>query len=277
METNPKGRLLAANLVDEEANEFIEAMGFKRTIGNDGKTTLVPSGKSPNLVAAADAIGDILVVTYGAAVRMGIDAYKVFAEVNRSNMTKVWPDGKVHRREPDGKVIKPANYSPANVAKVLEDQTAEGTTKWLVATFGKVKQAVSRGLDVWSYLASEACGVTFKFSYQLAEQVKNQNNPMFAGVNLTIDIAKFLAKFQGRIDSPSVLEDQFNLDRASAVQVYDLFSDAFPGFVVARPEHAIEKQAEADAAKARTKGQYGVDWIGQREGPVARQGKGWIV
>jgi len=92
---------LRVKLIDEEATEFRDAAAAR------------------DLVGMADAIGDLLYVVLGAAVAMGIDSEAVFAEVHRSNMTKLWPDGTVHRRE-DGKVLKPPTYSPADIKGVLE-------------------------------------------------------------------------------------------------------------------------------------------------------------
>jgi predicted HAD superfamily Cof-like phosphohydrolase len=133
MPADPKERLLTANLVFEETLEFVNALGFIVTADPQTGTlsltpaaqvTDVPAGQGlflePNLVEAADAIGDILVVTYGAANRLGVDAQSIFNEVNRSNMSKVWEDGTIHKRESDGKVIKPPTYSPANIAGVLK-------------------------------------------------------------------------------------------------------------------------------------------------------------
>jgi predicted HAD superfamily Cof-like phosphohydrolase len=92
---------LRINLINEEAKEFENAC-------NDG-----------NLVEIADAIADLLYVVYGAAVTYGISAEDVFNEVHRSNMTKLWPDGTVHRRDGDGKIMKPDTYSPANIKSII--------------------------------------------------------------------------------------------------------------------------------------------------------------
>lgn len=118
MIADPKERLLAANLIVEEALEFAAAMGLT-PIMEDGKVKLVPDGSTPDLIEAVDAVGDILVVTYGASNRLGVNAQKIFDEVNRSNMSKVWPDGTIHKRESDFKVIKPDTYSPADIESVI--------------------------------------------------------------------------------------------------------------------------------------------------------------
>ena len=117
---DPKERLLAANLVVEEALEFADALGFNAEEQENGSIKLVPSGREPDLVKAIDGLGDILVVTYGGFNRLGVLAEPVFREVNRSNMSKVWPDGTIHKRESDGKVIKPDSYSPADIKGVIE-------------------------------------------------------------------------------------------------------------------------------------------------------------
>jgi predicted HAD superfamily Cof-like phosphohydrolase len=113
-------RELTAKLVLEEALEFVEALGFTVNLSN-GEINL--HGELPtNLVEAVDAIGDILVVTYGAANRLGIRAYPIFQEVQRSNMSKVGPDGKIIRRKGDGKVLKPETYFPPDVEGELRRQ-----------------------------------------------------------------------------------------------------------------------------------------------------------
>ena len=96
------------NLINEEAEEFEQA------------------AQARNLVEMADALADVIYVALGAGVSLGIDLEPVFEEVHRSNMTKVWSDGQVRRRE-DGKVIKPPTYSPANIAQELERQARKET------------------------------------------------------------------------------------------------------------------------------------------------------
>lgn len=75
-----------------------------------------------NLIEIADALADLLYVTFGTAVELGMDMEPIFNEVQRSNLSKLWPDGKPRYRE-DGKVLKPPNYSPPNLAPILEEQS----------------------------------------------------------------------------------------------------------------------------------------------------------
>ena len=119
---DPATLLLRARLVFEEALEFVEACGCFVTENPDaaGEFSVIadPFGE-PNLVEYADATGDLKVVVYGADLAAGIPAYDIYEEITRSNLSKVWPDGTIHKRE-DGKVLKPDTYSPADVAGVLE-------------------------------------------------------------------------------------------------------------------------------------------------------------
>jgi predicted HAD superfamily Cof-like phosphohydrolase len=91
---------LRVRLILEEAYEFREA------------------GEGCDLPHAIKELCDLLYVVLGTANAYGIDIEPFFAEVHRSNMTKVWPDGAVHK-DANGKVIKPHTYSPADIAGVL--------------------------------------------------------------------------------------------------------------------------------------------------------------
>jgi len=71
-----------------------------------------------NIIAIADALTDILYVTYGAGHAYGMNLDACFAEVQRSNMSKLGEDGKPIYRE-DGKVLKGPNYSEPNLYEVL--------------------------------------------------------------------------------------------------------------------------------------------------------------
>lgn len=70
-----------------------------------------------DVVKIADGLGDLLYVVYGAGLAFGIDLEPVFAEIHRSNMTKV--GGPVRE---DGKLLKPAWYEPPDLKRVLEAQ-----------------------------------------------------------------------------------------------------------------------------------------------------------
>ena len=67
-----------------------------------------------DLVAIADALGDILYLVYGTGVAYGIDLDAVFKEIHRSNMTKS------PAVEKDGKAVKGEGYSPPNLERLLK-------------------------------------------------------------------------------------------------------------------------------------------------------------
>ena len=75
--------------------------------------------KTKNLKEIADALTDILYVTYGAGFAYGIDLDKCFKEVQRANMSKLGKDEKPIYNE-KGKVMKGPNYSPPNLKKFVE-------------------------------------------------------------------------------------------------------------------------------------------------------------
>ena len=92
---------LRYDLIKEELTELKEAMDTK------------------NLTEIADALTDILYVTYGAGYAYGIDLDKCFKEVQRANMSKLGKDGKPIFNE-HGKVMKGPNYSKPNLKKFVE-------------------------------------------------------------------------------------------------------------------------------------------------------------
>ena len=75
--------------------------------------------KNKDLLEVADALTDILYVTYGAGHAFGIDLDKCFNEVQRSNMSKLGSDGKPIYNE-NGKVMKGPNYFKPDLKKLLE-------------------------------------------------------------------------------------------------------------------------------------------------------------
>ena len=72
-----------------------------------------------HLVGIADALTDILYVTYGAGHAFGINLDECFEEVHESNMSILGPDGKPIYRD-DGKVMKGPDYREPDLRKVLK-------------------------------------------------------------------------------------------------------------------------------------------------------------
>ena len=91
---------LRIDLIKEELEELTEAM------------------QDENLLEVADALTDILYVTYGAGHAFGIDLDKCFEEVQNSNMSKLGEDGKPIYNEA-GKVMKGPNYFKPDLSKYL--------------------------------------------------------------------------------------------------------------------------------------------------------------
>ena len=74
--------------------------------------------KDRNIIEVADALTDLLYVVYGAGHSWGIDLDKCFAEVQRSNMSKLGKDGKpIHNVH--GKVMKGPNYIKPNLKQFI--------------------------------------------------------------------------------------------------------------------------------------------------------------
>jgi len=72
-----------------------------------------------DIVEVADALTDILYVTYGAGHAFGIDLDKCFNEVQNSNMSKLGDDGKPIYNE-NGKVMKGPNYFQPDLSKYIK-------------------------------------------------------------------------------------------------------------------------------------------------------------
>ena len=92
---------LRYNLINEELEELKQAILNK------------------DLLETADALTDILYVTYGAGHAFGIDLDRCFEEVQNSNMSKLGEDGKPIYNE-KGKVMKGSKYFEPNLRQFIE-------------------------------------------------------------------------------------------------------------------------------------------------------------
>jgi predicted HAD superfamily Cof-like phosphohydrolase len=81
-----------------------------------------------DLTEIADAIADIVYILVGTAHLKGIPFDRVLAEVHRSNMTKLGPDGKARRRA-DGKILKPPTFEPPRIREILEEVQSPASRK----------------------------------------------------------------------------------------------------------------------------------------------------
>ena len=91
---------LRLDLIREELDELTEAM------------------KNKDLLEVADALTDILYVTYGAGHAFGINLDKCFDEVQNSNMSKLDENGKAIYND-SGKVMKGPNYFKPDLSKFI--------------------------------------------------------------------------------------------------------------------------------------------------------------
>ena len=92
---------LRINLIKEELEELTKAINEK------------------NIIEVADALTDILYVTYGAGHAFGINLDDCFREVQNSNMSKLSADGKPIYNQA-GKVMKGPNYFKPDLKKILK-------------------------------------------------------------------------------------------------------------------------------------------------------------
>ena len=97
---NEKITSLRYDLINEELDELKEAIDNK------------------DIKEIADALTDILYVTYGAGHAFGINLDKCFKEVQNSNMSKLGEDGKPIYNE-KGKVMKGPNYFKPDLSKFV--------------------------------------------------------------------------------------------------------------------------------------------------------------
>jgi predicted HAD superfamily Cof-like phosphohydrolase len=93
---------LRVDLIEEELDELTTAIAEQ------------------DIISVADALTDLLYVIYGAGHTFGIDLDKTFAEVHRSNMSKLGEDGKPIYRE-DGKILKGKDYTPPDLNFILKE------------------------------------------------------------------------------------------------------------------------------------------------------------
>lgn len=93
---------LCQNLIDEELRELRKA------------------DADEDMVEIADAIADLIYVLIFKALCYGIPISKVWDEVSRTNLAK-FPGGVVLKRPEDGKVLKPPDWVPPDIKRIIEE------------------------------------------------------------------------------------------------------------------------------------------------------------
>jgi predicted HAD superfamily Cof-like phosphohydrolase len=103
--SDAKTNQLRINLLQEELDELKEALAAGDAVG------------------ALDALTDLQYVLDGAYLSLGLHEvkYTAFAEVQRSNMSKLGENGRPIRRPEDGKILKGPNFTPPDLQAVVDD------------------------------------------------------------------------------------------------------------------------------------------------------------
>jgi len=140
-------RLLRAALVMEEAIELLNALGVQMLIkstgydGSSSKYVIALNSSVDNKVAehsyavsdqaidpnkVADAIADISVTAIGTLSAFGLSDESILEEVDLSNLRKLGPG---HSFREDGKLLKPPDWSPPDIDRViaLQKEATSGT------------------------------------------------------------------------------------------------------------------------------------------------------
>lgn len=104
--SDPKTNDLRINLLAEELEELKEALA------------------AGDIVEVLDALTDLQYVLDGAYLSFGLHdvKYAAFAEVQRSNMSKLGEDGKPIRRESDGKILKGPNFFEPDLSQFVNQK-----------------------------------------------------------------------------------------------------------------------------------------------------------
>jgi predicted HAD superfamily Cof-like phosphohydrolase len=94
--------------MDEELNEFLDAN---------------------TIVDQADAMIDLIYLALGTLVELGVNPTPLFEIVQNANMSKLWPDGKVHTNPETGKIMKPPTFvRPEPLLEAEVKRQADTTT-----------------------------------------------------------------------------------------------------------------------------------------------------
>lgn len=146
----------ASNRVDFKIEELVEFL-YAATNGDEdkfetltekmktdidkAKQKIISKDKDINdvLTKEVDALTDMLYLTYGSFVLMGVDPAEIFDAVHRANMGKIFPDGQPHFDEATHKVLKPENWE--------KDYAPEGRIKFELERQKKVATKKAHKLD----------------------------------------------------------------------------------------------------------------------------------
>ena len=102
----------------EEAKSFFDGCCHELDIPRE----FHPESKSDVEIMAEqyDSFVDAWYYMLNTSVKKGVDLDKIFQVVHTANMAKRFPDGKFHRRQEDGKIIKPDGWKEPDIVSVIE-------------------------------------------------------------------------------------------------------------------------------------------------------------
>lgn len=121
-------RILRAKLLFEECLETIDALGvnvldftYNKLDAKDPDVTFAARDSSEvDLLETIDGCVDVMVIAVGTLSTIGVPALPFIREVDRANVRKVGPDGKIPRRD-DGKFLKPKGWTGPDHARVASE------------------------------------------------------------------------------------------------------------------------------------------------------------
>lgn len=116
-----KTRRFRAKIILEEALETVKGLGFQVHQNSvDGKIEVGAQIYEPDMVEIIDGCADVIVVTTGTLSACGVADHSIQAEVDAANLRKFGPGS--YKRE-DGKWMKPPDFRPPDIARILKEQT----------------------------------------------------------------------------------------------------------------------------------------------------------
>ncbi|MGR8827739.1 haloacid dehalogenase [Leuconostoc citreum] len=94
------------------------------------KEKIMTKGMNQNdvIVQQADSLGDIIYLSFGSYVLMGVDPTEILDIIHNANMQKLFPDGTVHRDKVTNKVLKPVRWAEKYAPERQIKQVI--TTQW---------------------------------------------------------------------------------------------------------------------------------------------------
>ena len=107
--------------IDQEADLDESIIELRYRLMQEENDEYLEAARRKDLVENADALGDKLYILCGTILAHGLQdkIVEVFDEIQRSNMSKLNPDGKPVIRD-DGKILKGPNYFKPNIKSILE-------------------------------------------------------------------------------------------------------------------------------------------------------------